>query len=127
MLAGLCERGRNHGQDVSPTVDGHLALLDGFLRRDAASARVDGNASVNLVDDGLENELLLREGKNVAFAIRAEREDTVNAGLDLSVDLTTELLGVDGLVLVHGRDDRYYDAFQLCHLCFPSILGRFSR
>ena len=59
--------------------------------------------------------LFLFKGERIGLAVRAQREDAVDAALQQALDLLAQLLVVDGLlgVVVHRGDYRGDDAFNV--------------
>ena len=89
----------------------HQGLADGVPGADAAGACVDGDAALYFVDDDGENLLLFLLIQDIALAVGAEGEDSMDAVFDHPVHLAAELLLVDGFILIHGGDDGNNDTF----------------
>ena len=79
LLGGQCEAGGDDGQCICAHLLGALTQADGLGGGDAAGACVNGDAALDLVDDGSQDLLLLLEGQSVGFAVGAHGEDAMHA------------------------------------------------
>ena len=118
LLGGQCEAGGDDGQGICAHLLGAPAHADGLGGGDAAGACVNGDAALDLVDDGSQDLFLLLKRESVSLAVGAQREHAVDAACQQTLDLLTQSLVVDGLlvIVVHGGNYRRDNAFDVAGL-----------
>ena len=118
LLGGQCEAGGDDGQGICAHLLGALAHADGLGGGDAAGACVNGDAALDLVDDGSQDLFLLLKGEGVSLAVGAHGEDAMHAACQQTLHLLTQSLVVDSLlvIVVHRGDYRRDNAFDVAGL-----------
>ena len=118
FLGSQCEAGGDDGQCICAHLLGALAHADGLGGGDAAGACVNGDAALDLVDDGSQDLFLLLKREGVSLAVGAQREHAVDAACQQALDLLTQSLVVDGLlvIVVHRGNYRRDNAFDVAGL-----------
>ena len=118
FLGSQCEAGGDDGQCICAHLLGALAHADGLGGGDAAGACVNGDAALDLVDDGSQDFFLLLKGEGVSLAVGTQREHAVDAACQQALDLLTQSLVVDGLlvIVVHRGNYRRDNAFDVAGL-----------
>ena len=118
FLGGQREAGGNDGQGICAHLLGAPAHADGLGGGDAAGACVNGDAALDLVDDGSQDFFLLLKREGVSLAVGTQREHAVDAACQQALDLLPQSLVVDGLlgVIVHGGDHRRDNASDVAGL-----------
>ena len=118
FLGSQREAGGDDGQGICAHLLGALAHADGLGGGDAAGACVNGDAALDLVDDGSQDLFLLLKREGVSLAVGAQREHAVDAACQQALDLLTQSLVVDSLlvIVVHRGNYRRDNAFDVAGL-----------
>ena len=118
FLGGQREAGGDDGQCICAHFLGALAQADGLGGGDAAGACVNGDAALDLVDDGSQDLFLLLKREGVGFAVGTHGEDTMHAACQQALHLLAQSLMIDCLlvIVVHRGNYRRDNAFDVAGL-----------
>ena len=119
FLGGCSKARRNDGEHIRPQFLGFSGHTNRITGADAACTCVNRHAAVDGLNRHTDDLGFLFLVEDIALAVGTKDKNAVHTCGNQPLDLVDKFLIVDGLVLVHRRQNRNDNTFYLFHCTLP--------